>query len=345
MTYTLRPNWRAAYGPLDMPMPNDGVGNPLVMPPFPAVHEDMEDCINADGTHGPVSTYSPGGSGICFGYSVQDPANVLLLESATNKRPEWYNFEHWVRQFRYAIARTEMVRDTIGPRRVLQYANYAHSVYDERGPVYFGPGWIPNNIHQFHEQAILTPHVGCGANLRELGWVAYCEAMALKLDKNRPTDWADMFLDTCNLAAFPGTGQIGSSPNSGGEATTPVNVQYTFHWGILVHGALALCHRLKRSVPYWVLEGMQATMALPAMPYAGVPSMPSFTYSEGGVLKAATGPGQHGDPAFGWWSSNCAALYKITGDAVWLDRALLYGPHTATDEQSRKFTMLRRGFP
>lgn len=329
-------NWRNTFGPLDMPMPNDGEGHPISAD---GIHEDTEDKLNPDGTWGPPQPYAPGGSGIVMGYSVNDVSNVIIAEEAVHKRPVKYDWEHWIRQIRYAIAAWEMTRQPKYARRINEYWRMAKSSWSETGPVSWDPSWVPQNIHQYHEMAKANPHTGVWMNLRAAGWIAYSCAMSMKVCPTGPA-WANMFLDTCELAAMPGTGQVVSADR---YFHPELPIQYTFHWGILVHGTLALCHRLNRPIPQWIFDGMEAMYKLTPVDYGGHPSIPSYLYTSGGEFHVANIPEQHGDPAHGWWSTNCATLYWLTGDPIWLTKATKFGPTVSVDEQSRKETMLMRG--
>jgi len=331
----LRPNWRLNTGPGNFIMPVDPAF-PL-MQGLPCHREDSQVGIDADG-HDIGGIGDGGGTGIVFGNSSEDPENIILMEGVRHARLEYYNWEHFVRQFQYAIYRTDMIRDTIGPRRVIQYANLARTFFSETGPVFFGAGWYPDNIHQYHEAALHNPGVGLPWNIREIGWAGYIETMACKVDPNRSRAWLQMFLSTCEMAAIPGTGQLSSGPNTGGGPTVPVNVQYSFHWGICAHAAICAARVLHQLTPLWVIEGMEALDACSTQ--AG--AVMSFLYSEGGILKVAQGSGQHTDPAYGWWTTNCAALAQAY-DPSWKPRAMKWFAPTGNPEQDRKFTLLYRG--
>jgi hypothetical protein len=333
----LVPTWRESFGPLDMRMPDDGVGTPIGPD---GIHEDNDDCLNPDGTAGPLEPGNPGGTGIVFGYSVADLDNVLRLEAGTYNRPVKYDWEHWIRQIRYSITAWEMTRDPLYARHVVQYWELAHEAWSERGEVHLGdPGWIPMNIHQYHEMALANPHQGTPMNGRAAGWVAYNCAAAMSVTTIDPA-WAEMFLETCELAAIPGTGQVIVDDDYGAH---PIPVQYSFHWAILAHGALALCHQMGRPVPDWIVTGMVAMANAPHMTYEGFPSPPSFMYTINGSFVPESSELQAGDPAHGWWSNNCAVLYRMTGSVQWLNMASMYGPTENYDEQSKKQTILIRG--
>jgi hypothetical protein len=252
------------------------------------------------------------------------------MEHATQNRTEFYDWEHWIRQIEYAWIRSRMIRDTIGPRRVVQYATLAGSFWNGR-------------LAQYHQLVnIQGAHKGLNVNLRELGWVAFGELLALQVDKNRSQTWLHSFLDLCNDIAFPATGQLCSGPNTGGDSMIPQNVQYTFHWSQCAWTTLQICAFLGKDPPQWVLDGMNSLEKQPGSDYYGQLSMPAFLYTNrASQLVPAVGPGQHPDPAFGWWSNLCATL------AIWdknqIVRAAKWGPTVATDEQSRIETMLIRG--
>lgn len=341
----IRQKWREHYGPGSWRMPVDAPLPLINMSNLPVHYEDSQDGIDVNG-HALGNIGAEGGSGIVFGHSMQDPENVILLEEAMHKRPELYDgpcWEHWIRKIRRAIARTEMIRDTIGPRRVLAYANIALLQWDR--PYSADPGWRPMSINQYYEEARLNPHIGLNMNLRATGEVAFGEAMACKIDRNRDRRWLRTFRDTCRLAAIPKTGQIGNGPNTGGLPTIPLNVQYSFHWGILAHADLCVARVLGEDPAEWVIDGMNSLENQAEYSYYGAQTMNAFLYSDNGVLVPATGPGQHGDPAFAWWSMNCACLAQMDPgvETFWKQRALKWGPIANTDEQSRKFTQHLRG--
>lgn len=350
MTTALRPNWRTHSTPFDMPMPDDGKGTPL-HGAYPQVHEDLQDCINEDGTHGPPNVGEGGGSGIVYGYSVADIDNVVRLEAATHARTDWYNWEHWIRQIRYAIALSDMSRSLPAQRRVLEYANHARAEFDGDGYFYDGPGWTPSTFSQWLHQAQLHPHTalpgngipGGSANLRVIGWLLYGEAAALKVHPARSPAFAKKGLDMLALAAVPQTGQLLRDANTGGGQLDQTDVQHTDHWAMCAMGAMACCKRLALPVPTWVTNGMLSLIDQPKPIYGGYPSMWCFQRTVNGVLVPATGPGQQPAPAHGWWSNLCAVQFWMTGNPIWRERAPLFGPTKNLDEQSRKQTMLARG--
>lgn len=336
----LRPNWPVAFGPGDMPMPNDGPGVPLG---HWGEHEDSEDCLNRDGTWGPLAVGSPGGSGIVMGYSVSDLDIVLKAEAGCAKRRYFYDWEHWIRQIRYSIAAWEMTHDPKFARRIVSYDTLATGAYtDDPGTIHLDdPGWVPSTLAQYHAMAQQKPHTGLPWNCRAVGWIAYGRLMRHKCDRSVTRNWINMLLETCELAAMPGTGQQGwfNSPGDPLHGFT-----YTFHEAILVHAVLCACRRLKLAVPSWVLAWMHAVESAPTIEYpvgSGCASPLSYWKTSGGILTPYVGPLQHGDPAHGWWGTNCAVLEKLVSG--WAAKAGRYGPTEATDEQSRKETMLMRG--
>lgn len=347
MTLTLRPNWRDAFGPLDMKMPTDAPPtmvdwNLALEHHMLAAHEDSEDRLNPDGTWGPPDVGAPGGSGICFGYSTADLSAVLVAEGACHRRERWYDWEHWVRQIRYSIAAWEMTHDTKFARRIANYDNFATGVFSDTGVVHLDdPGWVPFTLAQYNAMAKKYPGQGLPWNCRAVGWIAYGRAMRHKCDRLVTPNWAQMLLHTCELAAHPETGQLGHFNNPGDPLHS---LTYTFHEAILIHAVLCLCKRTQRTTPRWVYAWMESVGDLPPMDYGGWPSPPSYWTTVDGRLVAYQGPQQHGDPAHGWWGSNCIALHSLTGDVRWLEKASLYGPYLSNrNEQERKQTMLARG--
>lgn len=332
----MRPDFRIVHGPLSLTMPNDGDGKPLVN----GVHEDDQDRLNPDGSVGPAAVGAEGGSGIVFGYSVGDIDNVRLMEAGVRRRAQPYDDEHLVREFRYSHAAWEMTHETQYARRIVQIADAAHARWSETGPTYDGAEWTPQNVAQYLHMA---NHQGVPLNGRALGWVAWNEAMAMKVTRGRNPAFANAILDMCDKAACLGTGQVCAGANTGGGALNSDRVVYVFHQSILACGVLALCYRLGKPAPWWVVNWALTVGDMPVMAYYGAPSMPAFWYTQGDQLVQARGVGQHGDPAFGWHSSLCVCLWKVSGNPIWLERAAKWGPTTVTDEQSRKFSMLLRG--
>lgn len=307
------------------------------------VHEDDTDSLNDDGTWGPESVGAVGGSGIVFGYSVEDLAAVVVAEQAVHLRTAFYDWEHWVRQTRYATAAWEMTHDRRYARRIVQYGEMAGAAFAFPGAISYGQGWTPFSISQYLDMAAKDPHNGIqGANLRQMGWLADSRAMQLKVTPNDPKvrSWIEGFLALCELAAMPGTGQLTRDMHVG---VVESDVQYTFHWAICAHAAMNCAYRLGKRVPRWVVAGMRALSELPVMDYYGSPSPPAFLRTVGGKFVLATGPAQDGDPAHGWWSTNCAALARDTKDSTWVTLAKRYGPQDKASEQARKESMLLRG--
>lgn len=339
MTYNLRPNWRDAFGPLDAKMPLDA--SPTMTDFYAAQanhqyaqHEDSEDFLASDGTWGPPYPYGYGGSGINFGYSSCDLDAVIVAEQGCWNRPTRYDYGHWIRQIRYAIAAWEMTHDTKFARRIVQYDTIACGQFtDDPATIHLGdPAWIPFTLAQYHAMANGT---GLPADyIRPMAWIGYGKAMRLKVDRKALHGWAEMYLNTCAIASQPGTGQMASGMTS------------TFHEALLVHAVLCLCHRLKRPVPQHCFDMMHTIQTLPRMDYYGMPSPVRFWSTVDGRAVPATdstGFAQQGDSAFGYWSTNSVAMWKMTGDRARLDAATEIGPTQNTDENSRKLTMLYRG--
>jgi hypothetical protein len=334
---TIRGAFRALQGPLDLRMPDDGIGKPIGPD---GIHEDNEDRLNADGTWGVADVGSVGGSGICFGYTVADLRNVMVAEDAVFKRHAYYNWEHWIRQIRYSVAAWEMTHATRFAARIASYADLARAAWT--GPVVLGdPSNVPQNIDQALAMAGAAPHSGLPEWMgRACGWVAYGEAMNLKTHRDAPARFARKILAACALAAKHGTGQVVVTQKDGIDQTDVVNV---YMQQILVHGVLALCYQLHQDVPGWVFDWMLSVYEQDPVDYYGYPSPPAFVRSRGLRLIPATGPFQGGDSACGWWSSCCVPMHKLTGDRMWLDIAPKFGPLTKNTEDERKMSMIYRG--
>jgi hypothetical protein len=351
----IRPHWRDSATPLNLRMPTDPVPTLIdwqaaLANHQHAVHEDSEDCLNVDGTWGPAQVGDAGGSGIYFGYSTADADAVYVWDLAVHARTAWFNYEHWLRQIRAAIVKAEMIRDLSGLRRVLEYANHALLQFNAND--LGGPGYVPKNVNRWLQDAALAPHQGLlgdnaggSFNLRELGEVLYGEAAALKVNPQRDQTFARKCLALLSLAAMPGTGQIArNSTPSGNAGIDQSDTQQVFQWGLCVHGALAAAYVLGLQPDQWILDGLSALDALAGsagFTYNGMPGPPQFVRTVNGVYVPATGPGQSGDPAYGYWSSNCVALSKW--DASQVARATRWGPTVVADEQSRKLSLLYRG--
>lgn len=348
MTNRLLAHWREDVGALSLKMPTDP---PPTLTDFRyalanhmrAEHEDSGDVLNEDGTWGPPNVGAEGGSGIAFGYACSDSGAVLVAADAVHRRPVFYDWEHWVRQIRYAIAAYDMTHDAKWKRRIIAYDNMARgTLSDDPTTIHLNdPSWIPFSLAQYGAMAQAGPHKGLPWNARAVGWIAYGHAMRLKVDPSAGGRWAQLLLDTCRLAAVQHTGQLVADSDYG-KYTRPV--QATFQWGILVHAVLALCYQCDQDVPQWIFNGMDAIQALPRLDYYGTMSPVKYAYTENGKLVAYDGPGQSGDPGFAYWSSNCVALAKLTGDRdYWLRRAAKIGPTTNNSEDERKISMLYRG--
>jgi hypothetical protein len=192
---------------------------------------------------------------------------------------------------------------------------------------------------------MLNPHEGLSINGRAAGWAFMLEAMALKIDRKRSRRYAEMALDTCELAAFLGTGQICSGVNTGGDTTDPVKVVYAFHQSTLAIGAAALAFQIGRTLPHWIREWADALYLQSPHDSYGSPSPLSFFYTDLDTCKLvpATGPGQHPDPAGAWWSPLCVTIWRFNHDYRLLERARKFGPTDTGDAQSARYSMLYRG--
>lgn len=358
MTYTIRSGWDEAYGVFDLRMPRDGTLPPLAGT-FPQSHLNGFDCLQQDGGYGPrpFDIGAPGGPGILMGYSHEDTgetvrqlSDALQRNSALGLRS---NKEHHRRNYLYDEVGWEQTRGRVFASRIIGWdAIITGELSDDPATIHLDdPGWKPNTLAQHNAEVKARPHLGSRLNGREFGWAAHGRGLRRKVDRFCSTTWDAMLLQTCELAAMPFTGQICTGPNTGGQPTVPENVCYTMHQGILVHGVLAICYRLGLIVPQWVLNWMDAIERVNSMSYGGYSSPPKFTYTQGRKLLTAIGSDQGGDPAHGWWSSNCVALAKMQPEKRehWLARATRFGPTTALDasgkpdEQARVESMLYRG--
>lgn len=349
----LIPNYNLDSGPLSLHLQDDGPGEVFDWEyayenGIAHQRKDSQDCLNADRTWGPEDVGAEGGSEIAFAGGMSNLQAVTVAARAKHNRKNWFNREHRCRQWIDDFDGWDMTHGREFGTRILEYADAEladlHG-YGPQGVVSIGtPENVPNNIHQYHEMAVIDPHSGSPMNGREAGWCFYLEAMALKVQPRRNRAYAEMALETCELAAFVGSGQICCGKNTGGGPLDQENVVYAFHQTILAIGASALAFRLDRGLPYWVLDWAESLWAQrKSYDYYGSPSSASFYHTQQMALVPATGPGQHGDPAFAWWSSLCVTIWRFTHNYEWIERAKKWGPTTAADEQSRKFSMLYRG--
>jgi len=357
-TYAIRSTWRSEFGPWKSPMPVDPAPqsvdwNALYAGGIAHAHEDSMDRLNANRTWGTDNPAEPGGYGIVPGYSCDDFGAVFVAEKAQRASLFQPDLEHSIRRTRWPMTAWELTHDTFFARRI-------HSLDEEivagafsiSGPVHTNdPGWTPQNLNSLHAQAMEHPNLGLSWNCRAYGEAAILRAMRQKCDRSLPTSpsaaWGFACLETSQMCAVPGTGQQG---NWQAETGLPYNFNeigqtYTFHEGLKILGTLALCKMTNAPVPIWVRRLMDALESMPAMDYYGVRSIPSYWRTVNGVAVPENRVDQHGDPAFGWWSTNCTILAQLLpGERnYWLDRALRYGPTVATDQQSRVFTMFWRG--
>jgi len=338
--------WRSNTTPLDLPVPKDPPPTLIDWSAIPAghgtvEHEDSEDRLNPDDTWGPDDVGAVGGSGISFTYSSSDLDAVRVAEAAVFRRRSWYDWSHWVRQIRYSMAGYDMTHDALYARRLIVYADRARASWSEHGPISYGAGWTPQNLAQYHDMATKGIQQN-GSFGREVGWVAWGEAMALKVNPRRDTTWLRMFKETCDLAANPKTGQIVHDTHAGVDGD---DLEYTFHASIRNIAYLAACYRLKLRPRKWLFNWYEAVHGQTPIPYpegSDCPSPPAFMHTVGGVLVPATGPAAEGDPAHGWWSSFCVAMQKVAGKGI--EGATKFGPTDAGSEQAKKESMLYRGW-
>jgi len=316
------------------------------------VHEDSEDRLNADRTWGPTDPGAPGQSGIVFGYATDDLEAVIVAERAAHNKPPsppypcGYNWEHWIRQIRYAVTAWEMTGDAFYAARIREYDDLATSYMSCTAQVQTGKDWIPTGpndprkLSQYLFCAQQNPHSGIAWNLREMGWIAYGHAMRMKVDGMHHSAWSDMLFQTCGLAAITGTGQLAVGGHDGINET---DCEYGFHRGIFNIGVLGLCYRTGRQVPSWLIQNLAEVGTLTGFKYYDAPSPPAFVRSVDGELVAATGTYQTGDPGFWYWSGVCTTIAKVKKDRTWLSRATQWGPTIAVDENSRQLSLLYRG--
>lgn len=358
MPTSIRPTWNQSFGPLDLVLPND----PDPWPGFDweaayslgqaHEHQDSMDRLNADRTWGTGNPAEPGGSGIAFAYSQPDIGAVRAACKALQNTSPGPDQEHLIRLLLYPMAGFEMTHEPYFARLVQKAAQKGTVWYPLDGPILLDePSWFPTNLSNLTAYAQAHPHQGLThVNARALGWTAYAKAMEHKCARTlgAPVSplWMQHLLDLLELAFVSGTGQIVLDSDNQQHPLDQIDVEYTFQWSILAMGALACARRLKRPVPSWIGMHLDALYSLHPIPYYGAPSLPAFTYSENGTLKSATGPGQQGDPEFGWWSTLNSIMWRDTGSQRFKDRAAMYGGTTATNEQTRKWSMVYRGiFP
>ncbi len=267
---------------------------------------------------------------------------MLVAAEAVRRRKDFYNWEHWIRQIRYAIAAWEMTHNPRWAEEIIFYDDLARAALSD-DPTTIGDvnsNNVPFSLAHYHAMAQARPHVALPWNLRAVGWIAYGYAMRLKVDPGCSHAWGRMLLDTCRLAAVPRTGQL--CADAGNGAYNPP-CQYTFQWGLAAHGLLACCYQMQQEVPHWLICGMLSIYKLPRLDYYGFQSPVAFAYTLNGELVPLEGPQQHGDPGFAYWSSNCIALNKFFPGESWIRRAKWIGPQTANSMDERRASMLLRG--
>lgn len=354
---TLRPHWNV-QGPLDLVLPID----PDPCPGFDweaayfmgqaKEHQDSQDRLNADRTWGTDNPAAPGGTGIAFAYSQPDLPAVRVACKGWKNNPYKPDVEHSMRDGIYYMAGFEMTHEVYFARGVRDVAERCTTFpwFSLHGDVVLdSPASRPQNLDCLLARA-QGPDRNTGLrfiNLRAFGnalyWKAALHKCARVLGAPEPTEWMSKALDIMEFAAVPTTGQISSNPGDAQHPLDQPNCEYTFHWSFAAMGALACSRRLHLPPPSWIEPHLDQLAALPPMDYYGGQSIPAFTYSDGGVLKVATGSGQQGDPNFGWLGTVNAVMYRETGKQKFKDRVRQYGPTANTDEVARKFTMVQRG--
>jgi hypothetical protein len=339
-------DWRSEYGPIRLRMPNDGE-RALLTGPFPRQREDSEDALFADGSAEAPGFSNQSGSGVELGHSIYEPENLRAFAAGVKLRPpiaaglglNGFDWEHLIRGFRDAGALAEQTGARGDINAFLEIAYAALAVYDAP-TISFGQGYVPFTLAQHRAMVLEHPHHGYPANIRAVAWIEYLLAWSLKWS-SAAHQHCLTFLSTCELAATTGSAQMGYGGIQGVPAQ---DVQQTFWWGLFAHAALACAAQTRQPAPGWVLAGMYEHEALPPYDNHGAPAPPRYTRTVNGVLVPADdAPGQTGDPGFGYWSSNCSVLSKMTRARSWLQVAAVWGPLHVTDEQSRRDSMLYRG--
>jgi hypothetical protein len=344
MTIALRNHWRTRCTPFDMHVPADPNPAPGVdwQACFDnelfAVHEDPEDCLNADqtwGPYGPDGTYRPGGSGIRFAYGAEDPDALVVANRAIANRALKYTLSHWPREAGYAWYLSDMTRDLKAPRRVVGLADFQKSTW-ALPDAYDGPGYNPRTVAFMTKMAQQSAGLALDATRidepRAVGWLQWGEAMALKVSPSRDAQFARDLLAVADVAANPLTGQIVRGPHPGIDQG---DIFYVFQSTIWAMGALALAHRLGLGVPQWVVTYAAKVAALPVVDYYGTPTMPAFVRTEGDALVPATGAQQQGDPSIGWIEELYAVLYRLTGDTQYLVWSCKFGVAASSIQEKR----------
>lgn len=359
-----RPNWHLATGPLDLRVPLDPDPCPGV--DWQALYQANQSHTHQDSQDGQFSqpsgipvwlTDNPsqtGPSGSAFAYSQPDLPAVRVACKGLKNNPHPPDVGHSNRDLIYYNAGFDMTHEVSFARGVQRVAQRCTTWpwFVETGPL-SEPGNKQLNLDSLMAMAQARPHQGIDIDLRCFGNAMYAKASEHKcariLGAPVSTSWMVKALSILELAAVPGTGQVGASPGDAAHPLDQPNTEYTFHWAFTAIGAMACAFRCHLPIPTWIVPHLDALDLLPAMQYLpwGGTSLPSFTYSDGGVLRVCTGAGQNGDPNFGWWSSVCVCVARMIPDQrdYWLTRAKHWGPWPwdGYDEVNRKFTMLLRG--
>jgi len=359
-----RPLFRRDFGPLSLVLPEDPDPQPGV--DWDALwvtgqgheHNDWLCRLNpipsAPGcmphSWGSTNPAEQGGSGVGFGYSQPDLQAVRVWAKAMDNTPTKPDWGHLLRRLMPYMAGFEMTHEPYFARQIVKCSAYVDELFPLDGPIteVVNGALFPSSLANLKAYAQAHPHTGLPkTDLRCLGQAAYTKAMEHKCSRvlGAPvnTAWMEALVEILTLVAIEETGQL--SRDTDANIDQP-DIVYSFHQGFALMGLLACCKRLNKPVPSCAVQWMNALGALPSMIIYGHPSVPAFTYSQGGQLHSATGARQGGDPGCGYWSAVCVALHKLQPSACWLERASQYGPQTwapGQGEQSRLDSMLVRG--
>lgn len=332
---TIRENWRHETGPLGLPMPVDAFPSTRDWahpgPPWPMYREDWLDRLNEDGHWGSDNPAESGGSGITYGRAWEHLDSTLVQIEAMKKsvKPDG---EHAYREYTDPFWWWDATHDPKAARLI-------NSIVTRR-IAGFNPTGIP---HLDYLQPIVEadPHRGMECNGRWLGGLMWGKAMLHKVSRTSSV-WSLQALEVCERAAMPGTGQVLIDTHTGIDQD---RIFYCFHQSKLAMGAIALAYRIGKPTPNWCIDYALSLHEQTPYGLSAWPSPPSFMYTKGIRLKAATGPEQHPDPAHGDWSSLCVALAKTTADPAWISRAWRFGSGiVANDAQERRDSLLLRGW-